>query len=277
MGKREAKLRLSLVQSRFLNNIQAVIRTVIEFKGVSKVFPNGTQALKNVDLTIHDGEFVVVVGLSGAGKSTLLRSVNQLNTVTAGQILIDGQDITKLNEDGLRKLRTRVGMIFQQHNLVKRSSVIRNVLAGRLGQVSTWKSVLGLWSKEELELALRSLDRVGIKEKAYQRADQLSGGQMQRVAIARTLVQQPKVMLADEPVASLDPPTAHQVLRDLKRISQEDHITTLVNLHDIEQAIEYGDRIIGMQGGEVVFDGPAKGATVETFEKIYGRAIRGEH
>jgi phosphonate transport system ATP-binding protein len=247
---------------------------IIEFKNVSKTFPNGVQALKNINLTIKDGEFVVIVGLSGAGKSTLLRCINRLVDPTGGSIMVGGQDVTKLTDSQLRSWRTNVGMIFQSHNLVKRSSVIRNVLSGRLGHTGTLQSLLGLFSRADVALALRCLDRVNIAEKAWDRADQLSGGQQQRVSIARALCQQPKLILADEPVASLDPPTSHAVMRDLKRINREDKVTTLVNLHFIDMASEYADRIIGMRSGEIVFDGSAEGVTEKTFEEIYGRKIR---
>lgn len=247
---------------------------IILFKNVSKTFPNGTQALKNVNVKIEEGEFVVVVGLSGAGKSTLLRSINRLVEPTGGEIVVDNQDITKLSDAGLKAWRTKVGMIFQSHNLVKRSSVLRNVLTGRLGHTGTLRSLLGMFPKEDVDFALRCLERVGISEKAYSRADQLSGGQAQRVSIARALCQKPKIILADEPVASLDPPTSHSVMRDLKKINREDKVTTLVNLHFIDMAQEYADRIIGMRAGEIVFDGPAKGVTEKTFEEIYGRQIR---
>lgn len=247
---------------------------MIEFQGVSKTFPDGTQALKHVNLKINEGEFVVIVGLSGAGKSTLIRCLNRLVEPTEGSIIADGHDVTKMNTSELRRWRTKVGMIFQNYNLVKRSSVLRNVLAGRLGHIGTLQSLLGVFPAEDIERAKRCLERVGIPEKTYNRADQLSGGQQQRVSIARALCQDPRIMLADEPVASLDPPTSHAVLRDLKRINREDKITTLVNLHFIDMAQEYADRIIGMRAGEIVFDGPADGVTEKTFEEIYGRKIR---
>lgn len=247
---------------------------MIELNNLSLVYPNGHQALKNVDVKINDGEFVVIVGLSGAGKSTLIRSINRLVTPTEGELLIDDQNILKLKERDLRKLRTKIGMIFQNYNLVKRSSVIRNVLSGRLGNTGTLRSLLGLFKQEDVQLAMHSLKRVGIDEKAYVRSDQLSGGQQQRVSIARALTQKPSIILADEPVASLDPPTSHQVMKDLKKINREDNITTLVNLHFIDMAMEYADRIIGMRAGEVVFDGPVSEVTEKTFEEIYGRKIK---
>ncbi|GAK06221.1 phosphonate ABC transporter ATP-binding protein [Geomicrobium sp. JCM 19037] len=247
---------------------------MIEFKNVSLTYPNGHQGLKNVNLEINQGEMIVVVGLSGAGKSTLIRSMNQLVKPTEGELLIDGKNSLKFNERELREMRTDIGMIFQSYNLVRRMSVLRNVLSGALGRTNTLRSILGLFKKEDKQLALASLDRVGIAEKAYSRADQLSGGQQQRVSIARALTQKTKVFLADEPVASLDPPTSHIVMKDLRRINREDNITMIVNLHFIDMAMEYADRIIGMRSGEVVFDGPASEVTEKTFEDIYGRPIK---
>ncbi len=247
---------------------------MIEFKNSSLIYPNGTVGLKNINIKINEGEFVVIVGLSGAGKSTFIRSINRLVTPTNGELLVEGEDILKHNGKSLRKLRTKIGMIFQNYNLVKRSTVMKNVIAGRLGHTGTWKSILNLYSKQDLALAYESLKRVNIEEKLYSRADELSGGQQQRVSIARVLTQQPKIILADEPVASLDPPTSHQVMKYLKKINREDKITTIVNLHFIDMAMEYADRIIGMRAGEVVFDGPASEVTESTFEEIYGRSIR---
>lgn len=247
---------------------------MIEFRQLSLVYPNGHEALKNVNITINRGEFVVIVGLSGAGKSTLIRSINRLVMPTSGELLVDGKNILNLNDRQLKKMRTEIGMIFQNYNLVKRMSVLRNVLTGRLGNTGTVRSLLGLFRKEDVELAMNSLERVGIGEKAYVRADQLSGGQQQRVSIARALTQKPKIILADEPIASLDPPTSHQVMKDLKRINREDQITTLINLHFIDMAMEYADRIIGMRAGEVVYDGPVSDVTEQTFEEIYGRKIK---
>jgi phosphonate transport system ATP-binding protein len=247
---------------------------MIQFQNVSKVYPNGTIGLNKINLTIHPGEFVVIVGLSGAGKSTLLRSVNRLHEITDGQILIDGNSITAARGVQLRRMRRNIGMIFQSFNLVKRVTVLRNVLSGRVGYHSTLRTLLGLFPKEDVELSLKALDRVNIREKAYSRADELSGGQQQRVSIARALAQEAKIILADEPVASLDPLTTRQVMDDLKRINQDLGITTVVNLHFIDLAREYATRIIGLRAGSVVFDGPVAEATDERFSEIYGREIK---
>ncbi|KYC60387.1 phosphonate ABC transporter ATP-binding protein [Heyndrickxia coagulans] len=247
---------------------------MIEFKSVSKVYPNGTRGLNNVNLTIHKGEFVVIVGLSGAGKSTLLRSINRLHEITEGEILIDGKSITAAKGKELRYIRRDIGMIFQNFNLVKRSTVLRNVLSGRVAYHSTLRTILGLFPKEDMDLAMDALERVNIKEKAYSRADELSGGQQQRVSIARALAQGAKIILADEPVASLDPLTTKQVMNDLKRINQELGITTVVNLHFVDLAKAYATRIIGIRAGNIVFDGPVSEATDDVFADIYGRNLK---
>jgi phosphonate transport system ATP-binding protein len=255
-------------------NLQKVGKTyMIEFKNVSKVYPNGTVGLKDINLTIEPGEFVVIVGLSGAGKSTLLRSINRLHEITDGEIVINGQSITKASGKQLLKIRRDIGMIFQNFNLVKRSSVLKNVLSGRVGYHSTLRTVFGLFPKQDVDLSLRALERVNILEKAYSRADELSGGQQQRVSIARALAQEAKIILADEPVASLDPLTTVQVMDDLQRINRELGITTIVNLHFIDLARQYATRIIGLRAGEVVFDGPVSEATDDKFSEIYGREI----
>lgn len=246
---------------------------MIEFKQVTKTYPTGVKGLKNINLKIGKGEFVVVVGLSGAGKSTLLRSINRLHEISEGDIMIDGKSITHANGASLRRIRRDIGMIFQSFNLVKRSTVLRNVLSGRVGYHSTVRTVLGLFPKEDKQLAFDALDRVNILDKAYSRADQLSGGQQQRVSIARALAQEAKIILADEPVASLDPLTTKQVMDDLKRINTELGITTVVNLHQVDLAMEYATRIIGMRAGEVVFDGPVASATDDVFAEIYGRPL----
>ena len=243
---------------------------MIEFRNVSKVYPNGTKGLNNINLKVQKGEFVVMVGLSGAGKSTLLRSVNRLHEITEGEILVEGESITAAKGKELRRMRRDIGMIFQSFNLVTRSTVLKNVLAGRVGYHSTFRTTLGLFPKEDLELAFQSLKRVNILEKAYTRADELSGGQQQRVSIARALAQEAKIILADEPVASLDPLTTKQVLDDLKKINEDFGITTIVNLHSIDLARQYATRIIGLHAGEVVFDGLVEEATDEKFAEIYG-------
>ncbi|MBY0037814.1 phosphonate ABC transporter ATP-binding protein [Bacillus cereus] len=243
---------------------------MIEFRNVSKVYPNGTKGLNNINLKIQKGEFVVMVGLSGAGKSTLLRSVNRLHEITEGEIIIEGESITAAKGKELRRTRRDIGMIFQSFNLVKRSTVLKNVLAGRIGYHSTLRTTLGLFPKEDVELAFQALKRVNILEKAYARADELSGGQQQRVSIARALAQEAKIILADEPVASLDPLTTKQVLNDLKKINEDFGITTIVNLHSIDLARQYATRIIGLHAGEIVFDGSVEEATDEKFAEIYG-------
>ncbi|PFJ19213.1 phosphonate ABC transporter ATP-binding protein [Bacillus cereus] len=243
---------------------------MIEFRNVSKVYPNGTKGLNGINLKIPKGEFVVMVGLSGAGKSTLLRSVNRLHEITEGEIIIEGESITAAKGKELRRMRRDIGMIFQSFNLVKRSTVLKNVLAGRVGYHSTLRTTLGLFPKEDLELAFQALKRVNILEKAYARADELSGGQQQRVSIARALAQEAKIILADEPVASLDPLTTKQVLDDLKKINEDFGITTIVNLHSIDLARQYATRIIGLHAGEIVFDGLVEDATDEKFAEIYG-------
>ncbi|MED1105253.1 phosphonate ABC transporter ATP-binding protein [Bacillus paramycoides] len=247
---------------------------MIEFRNVAKVYPNGTKGLNNINMEIQKGEFVVMVGLSGAGKSTLLRSINRLHEITGGEIIIDGESITVAKGKELRRMRRDIGMIFQSFNLVKRSTVLKNVLAGRVGYHSTLRTTLGLFPKEDVELAFQALGRVNILEKAYTRADELSGGQQQRVSIARALAQEAKIILADEPVASLDPLTTKQVMDDLKKINQDFGITMIVNLHSIDLAREYATRIIGLHAGEIVFNGPVVEATDEKFAEIYGNSIQ---
>ncbi|QJF24352.1 phosphonate ABC transporter ATP-binding protein [Mammaliicoccus vitulinus] len=248
----------------------------IEFKNVTKVYKNGHKGLDNINLNIEKGDFAVIVGLSGAGKSTLLRSINRLHDITDGEIIIEGKSITKATGKNLLAMRRNIGMIFQHFNLVKRSSVIRNVLSGRVGYHPTWKMVLGMFPKEDKRKALEALDRVNILEKAFSRSDELSGGQQQRISIARALCQESSIILADEPVASLDPLTTKQVMDDLKRINEEIGITIIINLHFVDLAREYGSRIIGLRAGELVFDGPTSEANDDTFAEIYGRHIKSD-
>lgn len=246
---------------------------MIEYKNVSKVYDNGVVGLDGVSLTIDSGEFVSIIGLSGAGKSTLLRTTNRLIDVTEGDITIDGESITKADKKALRKLRRQIGMIFQSFNLVKRSTVQKNVLSGRLGYYSTFRSIFGLFSKEDYKLASQALERVNLSDKLHERCDALSGGQQQRVSIARTIVQGAKLILADEPVASLDPITTQRVMDDLKQINQTDGVTVLINVHSVEIARDYSSRIIGLRDGKVVFDGSPQEATDEVLLGIYGSDI----
>ena len=249
---------------------------MIRFENVGKTYPNGVQGLKNINLEITDGEFVSIIGLSGAGKSTLLRSINRLNDISEGNIVINDASITKANRKELRKIRRNIGMIFQQFNLVKRSSVQKNVLSGRLGFYSTFKSILGLFSKEDYHLVNDALQRVGLSDKLHERSDELSGGQQQRVSIARTLVQQAEIILADEPVASLDPITTKMIMDDLKKINQDLNRTVIINVHSVELARNYSTRIIGLRAGEVVFDGTPAEATDAVLTGIYGNDILNE-
>ncbi|WP_376696255.1 phosphonate ABC transporter ATP-binding protein [Wenzhouxiangella sp. EGI_FJ10305] len=243
----------------------------IRFIDAGVTYPGGTVGMKDINLEIEPGEFVVIVGSSGAGKSTLLRAINGLNRLTSGSVEVDGEKVSQREGRELRALRKRVGMIFQDFRLVKRLSVINNVLIGRLAHVPGWRTMFNLWPQHDRDIAIRALERVGIPEKAWVRASTLSGGQQQRVGIARALAQEPAIILADEPVASLDPVTTHQIMRDLVRINRELGITTLVNLHFLDLAREYGKRIIGLKHGELVYDGSAKTVTDEDFRDIYGR------
>ena len=231
---------------------------MIKFDKVNKVYPNGLHALKNVSLEINQGEFVAIIGLSGAGKSTLLRTINRMHDISEGSLIVNGQEIKNLKGKDLRTFRRKVGMVFQSFNLVTRTTVINNVLTSRVPDMPLWKSIIGLYSKEDKIIALEALDKVGILDKAYVRADQLSGGQQQRVALARTLAQKPEIILADEPVAALDPITATQVMDDFKKINKELNMSVLINIHHVDLALKYADRVIGIKAGEIVYDGAAK-------------------
>ena len=246
---------------------------MIKLENVSKTYPNGYTALKNVNLTVNDGDFVCIIGLSGAGKSTLIRTINKMHTITEGKLMIDDKDISKATGKELRSIRKNIGMIFQSFNLVKRSSVYNNVLSGRVGYHSTFDCIFHRYSKEEKMLALQSLDKLGILDKAFVRADQLSGGQMQRVALARALTQEPKLILADEPVASLDPITTLSVMDDFKRINQEEKITVIANMHHVDLALKYATRVVGIKAGEIVFDGLPEEVNDDVLIKIYGRTL----
>ena len=245
---------------------------MIVFDHVSKVYPNGTVGLDDVNLTIRDGEFVAIIGRSGAGKSTLLRAVNRMHRITSGTLTVNGTDVSTLSGKALRG----IGMVFQSFNLVTRTTVIKNVLSACVPDMPFWRVLLGAFRKEDKLKALESLDKVGILDKAYMRADQLSGGQQQRVALARTLTQSPHIILADEPVAALDPVTAKQVMQDFVHINQEMGISILLNIHHVELALEYADRIIGIRAGKIVYDGPSARVDQAVHDSIYGEQAGAE-
>jgi phosphonate transport system ATP-binding protein len=244
---------------------------LLKIENLTKVYDDGTVALRDVSFDVQEGEFLVVLGLSGAGKSTLLRCINRLVEPTEGKILLGDVDITAAKGEDLRKIRRRIGMIFQAFNLVERSTVMTNVLSGRLGYTSTLRSVLGRFSQADRQMARRNLDRVGISELARKRADELSGGQRQRVGIARALMQEPELMLADEPVASLDPVLAHSILKYLEQLNKEDGITVICSLHYMDLVRRYASRVVGLKDGRVVFQGVADEITDERFKEIYGQ------
>jgi phosphonate transport system ATP-binding protein len=286
---------------------------MIKFVNVSKTYPNGTVALTDINLEIKEGEFVAILGLSGAGKSTMLRTINQIIDVSSGNIYFNNVDIntyemygddvekeikrqkelnpefdetkldlqeidiTKIKGKNLRKMRSNIGMVFQNFNIIKRMSVIQNVLSGRISYNPTWRTVLGIFPKIDKEIAYEALNKVDILEKTYHRASDLSGGQMQRVAIARSLAQNAKILLADEPVASLDPITTFEVMKFLKKINVGDGITTIANLHHVDLALEYATRIVGVRDGKIVYDIQIKDKPekqiIRDLEQVYGRPL----
>jgi phosphonate transport system ATP-binding protein len=248
---------------------------MLKVRNLTKVYDDGTVALRNVSFHVEDGEFLAIIGLSGSGKSTLLRCINRLIDSTEGSVSWDGLELTNLKGEELRKVRRQIGMVFQQFNLVKRSSVLTNVLAGRLGYTSTLSSLaVGAFSKEDHNKAMQALDRLDITDQAHKRADELSGGQQQRVGVARALMQDPKMILADEPVASLDPVLAHSILRHIERLNQEDGITILCSLHYLDLVQRYATRVVGLRNGEIVYQGSRadiQAMTDAEFREIYGQ------
>ena len=242
---------------------------MISLENVSVVYNKTTTALNKVSLSVDKGEFVGVLGLSGGGKSTLLKTINLLVKPTSGKIFIDGIEITGLKPDKLRNMRRKVGLIFQDYNLIERSSVLTNVLLGRLGYKSRLQSFLGSFTPSEYNLAFESLKRVGLEEKAFARADRLSGGQKQRVAIARILCQQPDIILADEPISNLDRYTGELVMECLDNINKNSGITVLVNLHDTVTALKYCSRIIALKDGQLVFDKAVGDVNDELLRRVY--------
>ena len=253
---------------------------LIETRDLWKTYRMGSEeihALQGVSIEIERSEYVAIMGPSGSGKSTLMNLIGCLDTPSRGSYLLNGQQVREMEDDELARIRNEeIGFIFQTFNLVNRTTVLNNVLMGRLSVVPAWRSTLGLWPAEDREAAMVALERVGIVEKAYVRASNLSGGQQQRVGIARALAQEPGLMLADEPVTALDPVTSRHVMGDLQRINRELGITTVVNLHFLDLAREYGRRLIGLRDGEVVFDGDIGDVNDETFRDIYGRSITAE-
>jgi phosphonate transport system ATP-binding protein len=246
---------------------------MLDVRHLTKVYPDGTVALNDVSFQVPDGAYLVIIGLSGSGKSTLLRCINRLIEPTEGEILWDGIDLAKLKGEELRKARRQIGMVFQQFNLVKRSKVVTNVLAGRLGYTSGWRSLTRGFGAEDRQKAQEAMARLGITAQALKRADELSGGQQQRVGIARALMQDPKMILADEPVASLDPVLAHSILQHLERLNQDDKITILCSLHYLDLVQRYASQVIGLREGRLVYRGSREDIrrmTDEQFKEIYG-------
>jgi phosphonate transport system ATP-binding protein len=242
---------------------------LLAIQDLRMVYPNGHEALRSVSLQAERGEIVAIIGRSGAGKSTLLRCICGLQRATGGAIHLGGEDIVAADPRTLRALRRRIGFIWQEYNLVDRLPALTNVLTGRLGYANAAASLLGLFDRTHREIAVRNLERVGLYEKATQRADRLSGGEKQRVSIARAMSQEPTILLADEPVASLDPELAEQVMADLARVAREDGVTTLINIHQVDLARAFADRVIGIAQGEVVYDGPPIGLSEAVLDQVY--------
>lgn len=246
---------------------------MLEVRHLTKIYDDGTEALKDVSFTVPEGEFLVVIGLSGSGKSTMLRCINRLIEPTEGEIIWNGVDLTQLKGEELRKARRKIGMIFQHFNLVRRSSVMTNVLSGRLGYTSSWKSLLGRFSAQDKQKAVAAIKRLELDEQAYKRASELSGGQQQRVGVARALMQEPDMILADEPVASLDPVLAHSIMQYLEMLNQEDKMTIICSLHYLDLVQRYASRVIGLRDGRLVYQGSReeiRAMTDEEFKDIYG-------
>lgn len=247
---------------------------LLRFRNVYKTYGGVTKALQDVSFSVEQGEFVSIIGPSGAGKSTLLRCINRLIDATQGEIIFDGHDVTRCGKQELREIRTKTAMIFQNYNLVERLSVVENVLHGRLGQKSTLAGTFGIYSEEEKKEAFRILAELGLAEQAYKRCDELSGGQKQRVGIARAIMQHPMLILCDEPIASLDPKSSKVIMDHLKHINETKKITCIVNLHQVDVALRYSERIIGVTAGRIVYDGPADQLTQDVIHEIYQSSSR---
>tara|TARA_R110002072_G_scaffold276051_1_gene437584 strand:- start:344193 stop:344963 length:771 start_codon:yes stop_codon:yes gene_type:complete len=243
---------------------------ILEVKDLQKVYPNGTHALRGVSFDVVKGEFLVIIGLSGSGKSTLLRCINRLHDPSSGSVKFNEEEVTTIKGSDLRQVRSKIGMIFQHFNLIPRKTVLTNVLTGTLSKTSVTKSIFGIYSEEDKAKALSLIELVGLSGKENHRADNLSGGQQQRVAIARALMQNPKMLLADEPVASLDPATSHSVMQYLKKVNEELGVTILCNLHFLSLVRQYATRVIALKGGELIYEGSPKEIDEEWFRTIYG-------
>ncbi len=259
-----------------VTNTETPPRNLVELRDVFKVYPNGTRALKGVTFDVKKGSFLAVIGLSGSGKSTMLRCINRLHEPTSGSIVFDGIEMTDLAEAELRRQRRQIGMVFQQFNLVKRRNVLTNVLSGRLGEWgnTSFGGIFNRWPKEWIDEAHEALRLVGIADKALVRADGLSGGQQQRVAIARTIMQKPKLLLADEPVASLDPSTSNSVMNHLKMLNEKHGVTVVCNLHFLSLVRDYATDVVALRGGEKVFEGKPSDITEQWFKDIYGEQAK---
>ena len=248
---------------------------MLEIHNLTKIYDGKVLAVDNVSFEVKEGEFLAVIGLSGSGKSTLLRCINRLIEPTSGQIIWNNIDITSASQNEMRNVRRKIGMVFQHFNLVSRSKVITNVLSGRLGYINPALSLINRFPQTDIEMALKQLERVGIADQAYKRADELSGGQQQRVGVARAMMQEPDIILADEPVASLDPVLAHSIMQYLEKLNKEDGVTIICSLHFLDLVHEYADRAIALNQGQLMFDGAPKEIDDARFRRIYGQeAIR---
>ena len=243
--------------------------SLLEIENLRLVYANGHEALKNISFKAEAGEIIAIIGRSGAGKSTLLRCINGLETITSGKVRVDGDDVAQLTNEGVRQLRRKVGFVWQEYNLVERLSVLTNVLTGRLGHNAERNNVLGYFDRGHRQIAVRSLERVNMLHRANYRADRISGGEKQRVSIARAISQEPKIILADEPVASLDPTLSAQMLGYLAAVAREDKVLTIINIHQIDLAVQYVDRLIGLAQGVIVFDGPPTQFNQAAHDRIY--------
>ncbi|WP_342275573.1 phosphonate ABC transporter ATP-binding protein [Spiroplasma endosymbiont of Cantharis lateralis] len=248
---------------------------MIKFINVNKVWPNGKHVLRNINLKIEDGEFVAVIGLSGAGKTTLLKTINGINKISSGEILISWNDIeeynlSKIKNKKLRELRSKIGLMSQEYNNLEKQTVLTNVLNSRISKVNFWRSLFGIFSKNDKEIALKSLEKLNLLDYAYIRAENLSGGQQQRIALARTLSQEPQLIIADEPVSALDPILANQVIKDFQNVNKTEKITIILNIHHVELAQKYASRIIGLKDGKIIFDGKPEQLTKKILKEVYG-------